>query len=146
MKELFSVLVLIVFSLFSNCSNEKAHKIQPAPIKRFVAYRNGDTAIALLKMSESIFKGQLVIKYERGYKDSGEVKGAIKGDTLIGDYHFQHYDLPKWKRDPIIFLKRGKKLIRGNGVIKYTLGFPGFNKNIPIDFDENKIFVFEQID
>lgn len=137
---LISIIVLV-----AACTNKNTVENQSFPTKRFISYHNGDTAKAFLEISESVFKGRLEIKYKQGYKDSGDVKGAIKGDTLIGDYHYEHYGLPKWQRDPIIFLKKGKKLIKGSGVLRFTLGFPGFNKNIPIDFNEKDQFVFEQI-
>lgn len=132
----------LLISVTGSCTNVNSVKDQPIPEKRFTASHNGDTAIAILKISKSIFKGQLEIKYKRGYKDSGDVKGSVKGDTLIGDFHFKRYGI-QWKRDPIIFLKRGNKLIKGEGVIKYTFGFPGFNRKIPIDFNEKNVFVFK---
>jgi hypothetical protein len=131
----FLVMLIMLFSCNSS------HPARPAKIK-YIAYLNGDTAIATLEESKSLFKGVLEIRHKTGYKDSGDVKGFIKGDTLMGEYHFQQYWFPVWKRNPIIFLRKGDKLIMGKGVVKYTMGIPHYNNLYPVDYTESKHFVF----
>ena len=113
---------------------------------RYVAYSKGDTAIATLVESPSLFKGVLEIRYEGSYKDSGDVRGFIKGDTLMGDYHYQSYWLPIWKRKPVIFLRRNGNLVLGKGIVKFTMGIPHYNPSYPVEYDESKSFVFKKLE
>lgn len=144
LKELNIFLITGLFMLMSGCFQNGSKRTPSRPLTKYIAHHDIDTAIALIDLSENSFKGLLEINYHGAFKDSGEVKGVVKGDTLIGDYHFQHYKLPKWFRKPITFLKKGDKLIMGEGVLKLTVGIPHFHPAIPIDFDENKRFVFEK--
>lgn len=109
-----------------------------------MATRNGDTAIATLHITSETFKGVLEINYNGAYIDSGDVKGRVKGDTLIGDYHFQHYGLRPWKRKPIAFLKKGNRLVMGTGTIQYTWGRIHFDARDSILFPDTN-FVFKPL-
>ncbi|MHA4896377.1 hypothetical protein ACXZ1K_16605 [Pedobacter sp. PWIIR3] len=110
--------------------------------EKYSAYRKGDTAFLVLHHSKSVFKGVLMINYQSTYKDSGDVRGFIKGDTLIGDFSYKHYGQPTWYRDPIRLLKKGNKLIMGKGLPRLTVGIPNFNPAVPVDYNENTQLVF----
>lgn len=138
------LLLIVACMLAIGCNQNDAKTSSDHSMIKYVAYREGDTAVALIEQSKSVFKGVLEIKYRSAYIDSGDVKGIIKGDTLIGDFHFKHYGLAKWNRKPIAFLKSEDKLILGEGVLKLTVGFPHFNPAFPIDYDEKKQFVFHK--
>jgi len=133
----FALVVLLAVIL--SCNQNHPTQI---PAKKYTAHLNNDTAFATMEISQALFKGVLEIRYKNGYKDSGDVKGFVKGDTLMGEYHYQKYWFPVWKRDPIIFLKKGDKLIMGKGTVKYTMGIPHYNNLYPIDYTETKHFVF----
>lgn len=109
------------------------------PSVKYRATRGADTAFAELKVSEIDFRGILVITYSGGITDSGDVKGIAKGDTLIGDYSFQHYGLQQWHRKPIAFLKKNNKLIMGTGQTKMTFGVMHFDPNVVIDYANNPL-------
>ena len=143
MRILYSL--AIVLSLLSfGCMQEKLPGDVPPPRIRYTAVLAGDTAILWLQQSVATFKGNLEIHYRQGYKDSGEVKGGIRGDTLFGDYLFRTYGLPKWNRNPLMLLRKGDQLVMGGGEFKWTMGIPHFNRRFPIDFDEDKRFVFRK--
>ena len=133
----FSFAVLFIGILSCNQNHPKRN-----PATKYTAHLNNDTAFATMEISQALFKGVLEIRYKNGYKDSGDLKGFVKGDTLMGEYHYQKYWFPVWKRDPIIFLKKGDKLIMGKGTVKYTMGIPHYNNLYPIDYTETKHFVF----
>jgi hypothetical protein len=133
----FALAVLLTAVLSCNQNPPK-----PIAATKYVAYLNADTAFATMEISKALFKGVLEIRYKSGYKDSGNVKGFVKGDTLMGEYHYQKYWFPVWKRDPIIFLKKGSKLIMGKGIVKYTMGIPHYNNLYPVDYTQSKHFVF----
>lgn len=138
-KHLQFLALASVFAMMLSCNQN--HK-KAIPATKYTASLNGDSALATLEISKALFKGVLEIRYKTGYKDSGDVKGFVKGDTLMGEYHFQKYWFPVWKRNPIIFLKKGNKLIMGKGIVKYTMGIPHYNKLYPVDYTESKHFVF----
>ncbi|TKC09397.1 hypothetical protein [Pedobacter frigoris] len=136
---LFAILIMAL----EGCIQTGYEDVSKNPIIRYVADNNGDTAIATIEMlSPATFKGVLEIRYRGAYKDSGDIRGVVRGDTMIGDYNFQHYGLPKWNRNPLALLKRGDRLIMGEGMVMYTVGIPHYNPNTPIDYDESKRFVF----
>lgn len=134
-----SFLPLIFFILLFACNRTAPKKNIPV---KYLAYLNADTAIATIEASKALFKGVLEIRYKNGYKDSGNVKGFVKGDTLMGEYHFQKYWFPVWKRNPIIFLRKGDRLIMGKGTVRYTMGIPHYDNRYPIDYTERNNFIF----
>lgn len=138
------ILFATVLYLFSGCRQERLPQDVPPPRIKYTAVLEGDTAILWLQQSVATFKGQLEIHYHQGYKDSGEVKGGIRGDTLFGDYLFQTYGLSKWNRNPLMLLKREDRLVMGSGEHKLTMGIPHFNRRFPFNFDERKRFVFRK--
>ena len=136
-----SILVVLIGLCFVvACGNSHQKPTQLTYVK-YVAHKRGDTAIVLLNQSKEIFSGTLMINEHGVYRDSGTVKGLVKGDTLIGEYHFLHYKL-EWKRKPVAFLIRDQRLVMGEGFTKMTVGIPHFDPAVPIDFDEGKQFVF----
>jgi hypothetical protein len=141
LKHLKKAISLAVCLVLFACN--QTQPTPPAKVK-YTAYLKGDTATAVLQVSKSLFKGVLEIKYKNSFKDSGDVKGFIKGDTLMGEYHFQQYRFRPWKRNPIIFLRKGGKLIMGKGIVKYTMGIPHYNSLFPIDYTESTHFVFSK--
>lgn len=132
-------LLLVVALLITSCGNSQ--KPTQLTYVKYVAHKQGDTAIVLLNQSKEMFTGTLMINEHGVYRDSGTVKGLVKGDTLIGEFHFLHYKL-EWKRKPVAFLMKNNHLIMGEGVTKMTVGIPHFDPSVPINFSEDKQFVF----
>ena len=107
----------------------------------YIAVKTSDTARAILEILPGTFKGTLEISYHGVYKDSGNVKGVVKGDTLVGEFNYQQYHLPTWMRKPFNLLKKEDKLIMGEGIIKYTFGRVHFDTKAPIVYSDTG-FVF----
>lgn len=102
-----------------------------------------DTARLHIKLTDKEFYGQLEINYRGAFKDSGDVSGIVKGDTLRGTYRYQHYGIEKWHSMPISLLKRDNRLLMGEGAMEIYMGMYYFKKNRPIDYEKPK-FVFEK--
>jgi hypothetical protein len=134
-----SLLAVTVF-LCSCQSNEPA--VSKTKILYTSVYKH-DTASLKLHSSDKEFDGQMEINYNGLYKDSGDVNGIIKGDTLKGTFYFQHYGIEKKERIPISLLKRGSKLIMGVGSMEIYMNMTFFKKTVPINYEEVK-FIFEQ--
>ncbi|KQO21368.1 hypothetical protein ASF10_13895 [Flavobacterium sp. Leaf82] len=137
-SSLFSVLIII---LIVSC-NSKDKKSEYNHIV-YHAVNGKDTAILAININDKRFYG----RYERSYyqqgKDSGDVRGDIKGDTLRGDFHFISNG-GSWKRIPLALLKKDNKLFLGSGVIGIYFNLPCFMPGTPIEYHNSK-FVFEEI-
>lgn len=76
----------------------------------------------------------------------GTIAGEFRGDTLFADYSFIQGSNKEIKfKNPLALLKRGDKLILGNGKIETYLGASYFVKGQPIDFDNVK-YKFTTVD
>ena len=109
----------------------------------YTAVNKNDTATLRIKLTDKVFQGQLEINYHGAFKDSGGVTGVVKGDILKGSYRFQHYGIEKWHTRPIALLKKGDKIIMGEGLMEVYMGIYYFKKNRPINYQQPK-FVFEK--
>jgi hypothetical protein len=133
-------LSLLFFSLSGCSQNEVDRKVLKSS---YIAINGSDTAWLNVVIGDASFKGQCEINFHNKYKDSGNIKGMIKGDTLIGDFHYLRYGL-EWKRIAIALLRKDDKLIMGKGAQGVYLKIPYFIPEIPIKYDSAK-FVFQKI-
>ncbi|WEK17757.1 MAG: hypothetical protein P0Y49_13215 [Candidatus Pedobacter colombiensis] len=137
-KLLFSGMIFIL----SGCDNNAADSNAAKTLYRSI--NKDDTATLKIKLTDKEFYGQFEINYHGAYKDSGDVTGAVKGDTLKGTYRFQHYGIETWHITPIALLKKDGKLIMGEGALEIYMNMPYFKKNVPINY-QNPRFVFEKV-
>jgi hypothetical protein len=142
-KILFLCKVMILSVFIYGCGSDDTEKKRVK--MNYLAINDADTALLKLIITGSQFKGQYEINYHGNFKDSGDVKGTIKGDTLLGDYHYQHYGIEKWQRVPIALLKKDEKLILGIGSTETYLGISYFRPGTVIDYDQVK-FIFQKTD
>ncbi|WP_264550989.1 hypothetical protein [Flavobacterium sp. N2038] len=137
-KNLFLIFPLLVL-LFSCNSKENKENYKHAIYR---AVHQSDTAILDIKINDKRFYGRYEILYHKTGKDSGDVRGDIKGDTLRGDYHFISNG-GSWKRIPLALLKKEDKLTLGNGVMGTYMNLPCFISGT-LNYKDPK-FVFEKI-
>lgn len=137
----FAIVSLLLGFLISCNSKEEKDKYN----KAFYRAVNGkDTAILDININDKRFFGRYEITYHKFGKDSGDVRGDIKGDTLRGDFHFISNG-GSWKRIPLALLKKENKLVLGKGVIGTYFNLPCFVPGVPIEYN-NSEFVFEKIE
>lgn len=136
-KIICTALLMICFA----CSNETAdHHGQKV---LFHAINKTDTAKLNIELTDKVFEGQFEINHHGMYKDSGDVNGVVKGDTLKGTFHYQSYGVEKWYRIPIALLKKDKQLIMGVGSMEIYMNMTFFSKKTPIDYQHPQ-FIFEK--
>ncbi len=140
-SNIMQCLFLSISILFIGCGR-KSHKPTQLTYIKYVAFHKGDSAIAIINKSKEMFSGSLRIGNGGDNVDSGQVKGVVKGDTLIGEFHYLHYQL-EWKRKPVVFLMKKDSLVMGEGLIKLTVGIPHFDPTVPIKFDKKDRLVFK---
>lgn len=137
-QKLLIVCLLFVFLISCNSKEQKDkynHLI-------YRAVNNKDTAILDVNISDKRFYGRYEISYYKTGKDSGDVRGDIKGNTLTGDFHYISNG-GSWKRVPLALLKKENKLLLGNGVIGTFMNLPCFIQGT-LSFNDPK-FVFEEV-
>lgn len=140
MANLKSVFFILVLAILLIACGSKSNKPTQLTYVKYVAHHDGDSAIAIINKSKKIFSGSLLISHGGDNIDSGQVKGIVKGDTLIGEFHFKHYQL-EWKRKPVAFLMKKDRIIMGEGLMKLTVGIPHFDPSVPINFDDKERMV-----
>jgi len=136
-----SLLLLPVILITIGSCNSKDEKSKYNHIV-YRAVNNKDTAILAININDKRFYGRYEIFYNKIGKDSGDVRGDIKGDTLRGDFHFISNG-GSWKRIPLALLKKEDKLYLGSGIITTYFNLPCFMPGTPIEYDHSK-FVFEE--
>jgi hypothetical protein len=136
--------ILLAISCGGNDKIKTPQKEKPLSTTCYVAIYENDTAKMELSFIDSTkVKGKLKIHYAIGEKNNGTFKGAFKGDTLFVDYVFSPANTDRGGyTNPLVFLRKDKKLIMGVGQIETTLGRSYFVKGKPLNFERGK-FVFE---
>ncbi|SOD12373.1 hypothetical protein [Pedobacter xixiisoli] len=142
LKPLSFQLVLSMLLIACNGRNNQPTKLTYI---KYISHYEYDSAVVVINKSKKIFSGYLRIGNGGDNIDSGQVKGVVKGDTLIGEFHFKHYQL-EWKRKPVAFLVKKDTLVMGEGLMKLTVGIPHFDPSVPIDFKDKKRLVFVRSD
>jgi len=137
-----AILVTGIIFTMAACNNSSSVVNETKSLYKAV-YKK-DTANLMIVLNDKDFYGQFEINYNGLYKDSGDVNGIVKGDTLKGTYHFQRYGIEKWHRIPIALLKKEDKLIMGVGTMEIFMNMTFFKKTVPIDYQKTK-FTFEKL-
>ncbi|BFM44921.1 hypothetical protein CFS9_35620 [Flavobacterium sp. CFS9] len=140
MTKSFIFASLLALALISCNSKENKEEYKHAV---YHAIHQGDTAVLDIQINNKRFFGRYEIFYHKIGKDSGDVRGDIKGDTLRGDYHFISNG-GSWKRVPLALLQKDNKLFLGKGVIGTYFNLPLYMPEVPIEY-ENSEFVFEKV-
>lgn len=133
---------LFICLLLASC-NSKEDK-EKYNHKLYRAVNNKDTAVLDIHINDKRFYGRYEISHYGTGKDSGDVRGDLRGDTLRGDYHYISFG-GNWKRVPIAILQKNEKLYLGKGVIGTYFNLPCFVPEVPIDY-KNPEFIFERIE
>jgi hypothetical protein len=115
-----------------------------ATFEKFISVKGDDTATVIINKTTNLFRGSMQISYKSKYPDSGEINGIVRGDTLIGQFLYKYYGV-KWQRKPVAFLMKDNRLILGEGRVKNTLDVVHFDNSVPINFEEEKQFVFQLV-
>lgn len=141
MSKKFLIVSFVCVFLISCNSKEEKEKYNHAFYR---AVNGSDTAILDININDKRFFGRYEIFYHQFGKDSGDVRGDIKGDTLRGDFHYISNG-GSWKRIPLALLKKENKLVLGKGVIGTYFNLPCFVPGVPIEYNEAG-FVFEKVE
>lgn len=138
-KKIIYISSLFTFLVFNSCNT----KIENTLFYRAINPKTNDTAYLKLTETGNQFTGKYIIKYSDKSLDSGQVSGEIIKDTLKGRYKYVSKRNSKFTK-PIVFLKEGKNLKLGNGMVSYYAQIP-FYANGTIQFPDS-LFSFEPIE
>lgn len=139
---LLSTAVYFILSvlLLSSCEEQR----QDTEALTYIAQSKRDSARLDLNLFESRFHGKLWFYRPGGEVDSGDIRGNIQKDTLIGDYYYTPFGWGEKKRRPLVLLKKGSQYILGTGTEQVYMGIPHFIPST-INFRDPK-FIFAEID
>lgn len=135
----FLVLTMLTFSTLIGCRE---------PVKQTLSYQavnKNDTAEINLNVRNKHFFGYCKINYNGSIINAGNIRGDVKGDTLIGSFRYRLPNTALFKSVPIALLKKNNRLIMGRGVISSYLNIPFYMEEVPIDYNNPK-FVFSLVD
>jgi hypothetical protein len=133
--------ILLILMAIVSCNSKEGKDNYNRVLYR--AIKGNDTAVLVLNINDKRFYGRYERSYYKTGKDSGDVRGDIKGDTLRGDFHYISNG-GSWKRIPLALLKKENKLFQGTGVIATYFNLPCFMPGIPIDYNKSE-FIFEEV-
>ncbi|WP_293904624.1 MULTISPECIES: hypothetical protein [unclassified Sphingobacterium] len=139
---LLSIAVYFILSVLLLISCEERR--QDTTALTYVAQSKRDSARLDLSLFESRFHGKLWFYRPGGEVDSGDIRGNIQKDTLIGDYYYTPFGWGQKKRRPLVLLKKGSQYILGTGTEQVYMGIPHFIPST-INFRDPK-FIFAEID
>lgn len=140
-----AVLSLSVFACACSSGGDKENKSDPDKVVTcYRAIDKLDTVLLKVEVNGSLFTGQMEMHYFEKPVDSGELKGQVKGDTLLGEFHHKPGVADQWYRNPVAFLKRQDSVIMGVGELETAWGKAYFRKGVPIDYEQGR-FVFKTI-
>lgn len=149
MKTPVLLCLLFAFIGFQSCKKNQDEeavdrsKIQaekPITVQCYKALYEKDTIeLKMNTLKNGKITGDMVMKFFKMPKKVGKIAGEFRGDTLFASYTFIEGENQKITfKNPMAFLKRGDKLILGNGKIQTTMGASYFVKGSPIDFESVK--------
>lgn len=126
--------VVLLFTLSSCGRNLNEVK------NEYIAYSKRDTAYLTLTLAGDNFYGKLRIAGPGNVVDSGDVRGRIIRDTLLGDFYYRPYQAHLKKRKAYVLINQQDSLVQGRGVETVYMGIPSYMPN-SISFDSAK-YVF----
>ncbi|MBB5636807.1 hypothetical protein HDE68_002720 [Pedobacter cryoconitis] len=139
MKYTIKLLYIWIVAAATGCNNASDEIKIP-----YQAVAKSDTASLKIILKKKEFYGQLEVNYSGLYKDSGDVSGIVKGDTLKGSFYYQRYGKGPKRRIPIALLKKDHQLVMGIGEMEVYMNITFFKKGVPIDYQHSK-FVFQRL-
>jgi hypothetical protein len=140
LPNLIILFFILLVSLLYGCNKENKFKKNESFYR---AINGNDTAFLSLSLNEKHFTGNYEIRYGTVGKDSGDVRGKISGDTLLGLYNYVTYGGNN-NIIPIALLRRGNKIYWGKGLAMSLMNVYFFSKDVQMDYD-NSEFVFEKV-
>lgn len=139
MKYTIKLLFIWIVAVATGCNHASDEIKIP-----YQAVAKNDTASLKIILKKKEFYGQLEVNYGGLYKDSGDVSGIVKGDTLKGTFYYQRYGKGTKRRIPIALLKKDHKLVMGVGEMEVFMNITFFKKSVPVDYQKAK-FVFQRV-
>ena len=94
-----------------------------------------DTITLKLRTTDSLVDGNLDYKIYQKDQNKGEIKGIVKGDTILADYTFLSEGTTSVRE--VIFLKKGTNLVEGFGDVEEINGKMVFKKDGKLSFNDN---------
>lgn len=148
MKNLVLPCLLVICIGFQSCKNDEKRKefdAAKAEGEKVVStacykaiYEKDTVDLKLNTLKNGKLTGNLDMKTDASPQKIGEITGEFRGDTLFANYTFVNPGNTTKFKNPLALLKKGEKLILGNGEMQITMGVAYLVKDKPIDFENVK--------
>ncbi len=145
MKQIFALSVIVL--LLSACNNNTtepttatvvAEEKKIAPEYSCYVYTSAkDTVNLHLQISGNIITGDLAYNYFEKDKNTGTIKGNLKGDTLFAEYKFMSEGTESIRE--VVFLKKENDFVEGYGDAEEKNGKMIFKNTSGLNFNNNLI-------
>lgn len=137
--------MLIAFSviILASCSNssgqndktkETVNKVNE-PAACYEYSKDSNKVIMHITITDNIVTGDLMYAYFEKDKNTGTIKGEMKGDTLFADYSFMSEGITSVRE--LAFLKKGNEWVEGYGEAEEQAGKVVFKNKAALAFDSN---------
>lgn len=103
----------------------------------FAYTKNNDTILLEMNVKNGIIAGKLIYNLYEKDKNTGEVDGILRNDTLLANYTYMSEGTRSVRQ--IIFLVKGNILVQGSGSMKEQNGRFIFTDKKDINFNSNLI-------
>ncbi|MEG1020659.1 MAG: hypothetical protein RSE50_04010 [Myroides sp.] len=114
------ILILSFICLLISCESKKSETVN------YIAYAKDDTVYLELTRYNDNFYGKLKILGRGNMVVSGDVRGKIIMDTLVGDFYYHPYQTKIKKRKAYVLIDKKDSLIQGTGTESVYMGIPSF--------------------
>lgn len=134
------LLISIGVILLISCNNQDQSSNEGAGaaggvVACYSYINNKDTILLKTNLIKDSARGNLMYNLFEKDKNSGTLKGVIKGDLLIADYTFMSEGISSVRQ--VVFKKAGNKFIEGFGEVEDKGGRMVFKNPGSLNFDHS---------
>ncbi len=140
-RHVISVILLIIFFASCNTSQKQNSETTNTTNKAgeaagcYIYSKDSNNVRMHITQTGNAVTGDLVYEYFEKDKNTGTIKGEMKGDTLYADYSFMSEGTNSVRE--VAFLKRGNEWIEGYGEVDEETGKIVFKNKAALKFDNS---------
>ncbi|RYZ45047.1 MAG: hypothetical protein EOP49_25985 [Sphingobacteriales bacterium] len=103
----------------------------------YASLTTNDTVVLSFVVADTMVTGDLLYQFNEKDRNTGSIKGVLKGDTLIADYSFMSEGIKSVRQ--VVFLKQGDEMIEGFGYVAEDKGRMFYKDLKTLTFDKSVI-------
>lgn len=120
----------------NNTASQNATKLNEPTTNCYTYLKDSNQVSLKITVVENKVKGNLTYNYFQKDKNTGNIEGEMRGDTLFADYNFKSEGVKSVRK--VAFFKMGNNLFEGYGEVLEKNGKMVFKNPATLNF-ENKM-------